>query len=127
MNQDGSPPNGLAKPEQSIGPHDSASPPGSLDPRPGPASHHRPGIKLYVGALGVVFGDIGISPLYAIRECVSGPEGVGAAPENVMGVLSLVFWSLAFVVSLKYLVFVVRADNRGEGGVLALLALVLPK
>ncbi|MDX2019169.1 MAG: potassium transporter Kup [Deltaproteobacteria bacterium] len=92
-----------------------------------PHSDQKPNLKLLLGALGVVFGDIGTSPLYAIRECVSGPEGMGAAPANIMGVLSLVFWALAFVVALKYLVFVVRADNRGEGGVLALLALVLPK
>ena len=106
---------------------------GSADPDPDPRtehnphSTHKPSAKLLLGALGVVFGDIGTSPLYAIRECVSGPEGMGAAPANIMGVLSLVFWALAFVVVLKYLVFVVRADNRGEGGVLALLALVLPK
>lgn len=106
---------------------DAAAATGFPIPNPAPGSHHKPSIKVLVGALGVVFGDIGTSPLYAIRECVGSSEGVGASPENVLGVLSLVFWSLAFVVSLKYLAYVVRADNHGEGGVLALLALVLPK
>jgi len=105
---------GAARPDQSSGVAHPATP------------YQKPSFKLLVGALGVVFGDIGTSPLYAIRECVNGPEGVRVSPENIFGVLSLVFWALAFVVSLKYLVFVVRADNRGEGGVLALLALVLP-
>ncbi|MGH7703388.1 MAG: KUP/HAK/KT family potassium transporter, partial [Gemmatimonadales bacterium] len=80
---------------------------------------------LSVAALGVVYGDIGTSPLYALRACFSG-RGVPPSPENVLGVLSLIFWSLNFVVSLKYLVSVMRADNRGEGGILALLALLGP-
>jgi KUP system potassium uptake protein len=82
-------------------------------------------LKLALGAIGVVYGDIGTSPLYAIKECVTLPHGVSAAPANIMGVLSLVFWSLTLVVSVKYLLFVMRADNEGEGGVLALLALVM--
>jgi KUP system potassium uptake protein len=81
--------------------------------------------KLALGALGVVYGDIGTSPLYAIRECVTLPHGVGPTPENILGILSLVFWALTVVVSIKYLWFVMRADNGGEGGVLALMALVL--
>src|SRR3569623_1137431 len=81
--------------------------------------------KLALGALGVVYGDIGTSPLYAIRECVTLPHGVGATPPNILGLLSLVFWSLTLVISIKYLRFVMRADNDGEGGVLALLALVV--
>jgi KUP system potassium uptake protein len=81
--------------------------------------------KLALGALGVVYGDIGTSPLYAIRECVTPPHGVGATPENILGILSLVFWALTMVVTIKYLRFVMRADNRGEGGVLALMALVV--
>jgi KUP system potassium uptake protein len=81
--------------------------------------------KLAFGALGVVYGDIGTSPLYAIKECVNAPHGVAPNPENVLGVLSLVFWSITFVVSVKYLLFVMRADNNGEGGVLSLLALVM--
>ena len=79
---------------------------------------------LIVAALGVVFGDIGTSPLYALRECFSGPHAIPVSPANVYGVLSLVVWSLIIVVSIKYLLFVMRADNAGEGGILALVALV---
>ncbi|MGZ8391392.1 MAG: potassium transporter Kup [Gemmatimonadales bacterium] len=79
-----------------------------------------------LGALGVVYGDIGTSPLYALKECFIGPHGVPVTKGNVLGVLSLIFWSLNFVVTLKYLTVVMRADNRGEGGILALLALVRP-
>src|SRR5690349_15479658 len=79
---------------------------------------------LTLAALGVVFGDIGTSPLYALKECVNPPHGVAAAPANVLGVLSLIFWALILVVTVKYLNFITRADNRGEGGILALLALV---
>jgi len=81
--------------------------------------------KLALGALGVVYGDIGTSPLYALKECVTPPHGVGATPDNILGLLSLVFWSITLVVSVKYLLFVMRADNDGEGGVLALMALAL--
>jgi KUP system potassium uptake protein len=80
--------------------------------------------KLALGALGVVYGDIGTSPLYAVRECVTLPHGVAAVDGNIFGVLSLVFWAITLVVSVKYLAFVMRADNDGEGGVLALMALV---
>ncbi|HEU4569843.1 MAG TPA: KUP/HAK/KT family potassium transporter, partial [Gemmatimonadales bacterium] len=79
---------------------------------------------LALGALGVVYGDIGTSPLYALKECFTGHHSVPPTPANVLGVLSLVFWAMTFVVSFKYLGFVMRADNRGEGGILALLALV---
>ena len=81
---------------------------------------------LALGALGVVYGDIGTSPLYALRECFHGPHAVAPTPANVLGVLSLITWSLIVVVSIKYLVFVMRADNRAEGGILALLALAVP-
>ena len=81
---------------------------------------------LAVGALGVVFGDIGTSPLYALRECLSGPHGVGATHDNVLGVLSLIIWSLIALISVKYISLVMRADNEGEGGMLALLALAFP-
>jgi KUP system potassium uptake protein len=81
-------------------------------------------LPLALGALGVVYGDIGTSPLYALKECFTGPHGIEPTPQNVLGVLSLVFWSMTFVVTIKYLTFVMRADNRGEGGILALLALV---
>jgi KUP system potassium uptake protein len=84
---------------------------------------------LALGALGVVYGDIGTSPLYALRECfhVHGVHGVKPSHDNVLGVLSLVFWALIIIISIKYLVFVMRADNRGEGGILALMALVPPR
>ncbi|MDB4938958.1 MAG: Kup system potassium uptake protein [Labilithrix sp.] len=78
---------------------------------------------LIVGAVGIVFGDIGTSPLYAFKECISGEHGIDATRANVLGVLSLIVWSLTLVVTVKYLVFVMRADNEGEGGILALLAL----
>ena len=79
---------------------------------------------LTLGALGIVYGDIGTSPLYALRECFHGPHGIAPTPDNVLGVLSLIFWSLTLIVSIKYLIFVMRADNGGEGGILALMALV---
>ncbi|HEX7669960.1 MAG TPA: potassium transporter Kup, partial [Polyangiaceae bacterium] len=79
---------------------------------------------LSVGALGVVFGDIGTSPLYAVRECLSGAHGIGVHTESVLGVLSLIFWALTLIISIKYVGYVLRADNQGEGGILALMALV---
>ena len=82
---------------------------------------------LAVGALGIVFGDIGTSPLYALRECFTGEHGVAPTHDNVLGVLSLIFWALIIVVSVKYVVFVMRADNRGEGGILALMALAMQR
>ncbi len=81
---------------------------------------------LAIGALGVVYGDIGTSPLYAIKEAFREPYGVPLTTANVLGVLSLVFWSLNFIIGFKYLLLMMRADNRGEGGVLALLALLRP-
>jgi KUP system potassium uptake protein len=80
---------------------------------------------IVVAALGVVYGDIGTSPLYAFRESLNGPHGIGMAPETVLGVLSMIFWAVTIVVSLKYMLLVLNADNEGEGGDLALLALVL--
>src|SRR5437870_2805592 len=77
-----------------------------------------------VAALGVVYGDIGTSPLYAIRESFYGAHGIPATQSNVLGVLSLVFWALVLVVTIKYHIVIIRADNKGEGGVLALMALV---
>jgi KUP system potassium uptake protein len=84
-------------------------------------------IFLSITAIGVVFGDIGTSPLYAFRVCFYGPHAVTPTSGNVLGVLSLIFWSLILVVSAKYLALVLQADNQGEGGILALMALVLPK
>src|SRR6202011_730399 len=77
-----------------------------------------------LAALGVVFGDIGTSPLYAMSACFTGP-GIAVTPEHVLGVLSLIFWSLVLVILLKYVTVVLNADNKGEGGVLALTALVI--
>jgi KUP system potassium uptake protein len=82
---------------------------------------------LIVGAVGIVFGDIGTSPLYAFKECITGEHPMPATAGNVLGVLSLIVWSLTLVVTVKYLVFVMRADNDGEGGILALLALTPPR
>lgn len=78
---------------------------------------------LAIGALGVVYGDIGTSPLYAFRESFHAEHGLPVTADNVLGILSLIFWSLIMVISIKYLVFVMQADNRGEGGILALTAL----
>ena len=80
---------------------------------------------LAVAALGVVFGDIGTSPLYALRECFHGVFSLAAEPANVFGVMSLIFWSLILIVSIKYAVFMLRADNHGEGGILALMTLLI--
>lgn len=80
-------------------------------------------LSLCLASLGVVYGDIGTSPLYAVRECFRGAHGVPVTSDNILGVLSLIFWSLMIVISFKYLIYVMRADNRGEGGVLALMAL----
>ncbi|HEY5920955.1 MAG TPA: potassium transporter Kup [Kofleriaceae bacterium] len=103
-------------------------------PSPGPTSRSsaRRALALAsLGALGVVYGDIGTSPLYAIKECLAwhpegkfSPHAVPPTPDNVLGVLSLVFWSLMLVICVKYIMFVLRADNKGEGGILALAALV---
>jgi len=81
-------------------------------------------LSLSVAALGVVYGDIGTSPLYAFRECFRKGHGTLPSHDNVLGVLSLIFWSLVVVISIKYLGLVMRADNRGEGGILALMSLV---
>ena len=82
---------------------------------------------LSLTALGIVYGDIGTSPLYAVREGFAGPHGVAPTVPNVYGFLSLIVWALILVVSVKYLVFILRADNRGEGGILAMLALILQR
>ena len=98
------------------------------------SDHHAPDERptggalaaLSLAALGVVYGDIGTSPIYAGRESLHGKHGLPASPENVMGLLSLIIWSLVLVISVKYLAFVMRADNCGEGGMIALTALVTP-
>jgi KUP system potassium uptake protein len=108
--------------------HPVSIPPPTRAPKSIHRSHAHPhgGARatLAIAALGVVFGDLGTSPLYTLQECLSGPHGVAPTDANVMGVLSLVFWSLTLVVTVKYMFFLTRADNRGEGGIMALLALV---
>ena len=93
--------------------------------KPSSASHGGQLATITIAAIGVVYGDIGTSPLYAMRECFSGSYFVSPTHDNVLGILSLIFWSLIIVISIKYIIFVMRADNRGEGGILALMALVL--
>ncbi|MBA2566139.1 MAG: KUP/HAK/KT family potassium transporter, partial [Gemmatimonadetes bacterium] len=101
------------------------------EPSHGPAPAHHPPAEprgralatLAFTALGVVYGDIGTSPLYALRACFNAAGAVEVTPANVFGLISLIFWSLVLVVSVKYLTFIMRADNRGEGGILALMAL----
>ena len=103
------------------------SPPSDASPE-GDASPAQDGsrrlLPLTLTALGVVYGDIGTSPLYALRECFFGSHSVRPTHENVLGVLSLIIYSLVAVISIKYVAIVMRADNHGEGGVLALTALV---
>src|SRR6476659_8158585 len=79
---------------------------------------------LVIGAVGVVYGDIGTSPLYTLRTAFTGAYGLTLNADNVLGVLSIIFWALIIVVTLKYVTLIMRADNRGEGGILALTALV---
>jgi KUP system potassium uptake protein len=80
--------------------------------------------QLSLAALGVVFEDISTSPIYAIRECFHGEYGIDVSHANVLGILSLMFWALVMIVGLKYLTFVFRANNHGEGGEIALIALI---
>ncbi len=102
-------------------------PPSTLPSRPAASAnlHHQASLAaMTLGALGVVFGDIGTSPLYTLRECLHGVGSGAPATEDVYGLLSLIFWSLTMVVTVKYLTFIMRADNHGEGGIFALLAVV---
>ena len=87
--------------------------------------HRRATAALVVGAIGVVFGDIGTSPLYALKTAFKPEYGIPLTPDNVMGILSLIVWSMVWVITIKYLFVMMRADNNGEGGILALLALAL--
>lgn len=81
-------------------------------------------LLLSVGSIGVVFGDIGTSPLYTIKECFHGKHAIDPSMMNILGVLSLIFWSMIIVVSIKYVIFILQTDNRGEGGIFALLGLL---
>ncbi|MFO0749864.1 MAG: KUP/HAK/KT family potassium transporter [Myxococcota bacterium] len=103
-------------------PIDEPSPTAAPETTPVPSGHSSSAWKLALGALGVVYGDIGTSPLYAFKECF---HDVEASQLHVLGVVSCVFWALVLVVGVKYCAFVLRADNRGEGGVLALMALAV--
>src|ERR1700747_1159186 len=94
---------------------------GDVDPSPPGRSALTP---LVVGAIGVVFGDIGTSPLYTLRECFTGAHGLPLTEANVYGILSVVFWAITIIVTLKYVTLIMRADNNGEGGIMALTALV---
>ena len=130
-----------ATPEASPAPPTEATPPTQKEPPTGASGlfsavrPHRPGPEarptgrrlgaLSLIALGIVFGDIGTSPLYALRQCFDIEYGIEPTQLNVYGLLSLIVWLLIVVVSVKYIVFIMRADNRGEGGILALLALLL--
>ena len=96
------------------------SAPGDTGPHGGRSSL----LPLTLTALGVVYGDIGTSPLYAIREAFFGSHAVPPSHENVLGVLSFVLYALLLIISIKYIVVVMRADNQGEGGILTLTALL---
>ncbi|MEL6062826.1 MULTISPECIES: KUP/HAK/KT family potassium transporter [unclassified Methylobacterium] len=99
--------------------------PAARVPRKPGAVRHGPGAALMLGALGVVYGDIGTSPLYAFKEAVKAATSGGASvPAAATGAVSLILWSLILIVSLKYAVLILRADNRGEGGIVAMLALL---
>ncbi|MGI9140659.1 MAG: potassium transporter Kup [Gemmatimonadaceae bacterium] len=123
----------MTDPPQETPPDETPTPTESATHLESPPSHvesHPTGKRLAtltLLAIGVVYGDIGTSPLYAIREAFKPEYGLQATQANVYGVLSLIVWALILVVSVKYLVFVMRADNRGEGGILSLLALLLQR
>jgi KUP system potassium uptake protein len=99
-------------------------------PQPGPDGagsrtvHHAGVATLTLGALGIVFGDIGTSPLYAMKQTFDGHHKLAPDPSSVYGVLSLIFWSITIIVSVKYVLLIMRADNHGEGGIMALISLV---
>jgi KUP system potassium uptake protein len=87
-------------------------------------SHHKASKSALIAVLGVVFGDIGTSPLYTMKEAFHGTHAVAATPDNILGVLSLIFWAVMLIISLKYVSFMMRANNRGEGGIMALTTLI---
>src|SRR5688500_19913701 len=97
-----------------------------LPAQPHSAGHHQQGgiLKMAIGAVAIVFGDIGTSPIYAFRETFAGHHPLTPDALHIAGVLSLIFWSMMIVVTFKYVMVIMRADNKGEGGSLALLALI---
>jgi KUP system potassium uptake protein len=98
---------------------------GASAPKSAPEVENSSLSTLALAALGVVFGDIGTSPLYALKECFHISHDLSPTPDNILGILSLIFWALILVISIKYLNFILRADNQGEGGIMALTALLL--
>ncbi|MDQ2779812.1 MAG: KUP/HAK/KT family potassium transporter [Pseudomonadota bacterium] len=90
-------------------------------------AHSASAAALAVAVLGIVYGDIGTSPIYALRECFTGVNPIPVTAGNVFGILSLIFWALVLIISLKYMLYVLQADNRGEGGIFALIALLRPE
>ena len=84
-------------------------------------------LPLAIGAIGVVYGDIGTSPLYTLRLCFTAGGPLALTPAHIVGVLSLIFWSVMIIVTFKYAMLIMRADNQGQGGILALMALALQK
>src|SRR5437868_12849850 len=118
---------GQTEPVSGTVPCDEGSPPQDAvahDEQGGHHQHREALLKLSVGAVGIVFGDIGTSPLYAFRETFAGHHTLDPTDANVLGVLSLIFWSMMLVVTINYVAIIMRADNKGEGGSLALLALI---
>src|SRR5829696_7060422 len=113
---------------QAVSNHMSVTPTGGAEAAaPNDTSHgpaHGSLVKLAVGAVGIVFGDIGTSPIYAFRETFAGHHTLAPDALHIYGVLSLIFWSMMIIVTLKYVTIIMRADNKGEGGSLALLALI---
>src|SRR5689334_4091622 len=102
---------------------DSPAPAQPVEPSAGHHHHPKAGIiSLAIGAVGIVFGDIGTSPIYAFRETFKGHHHLQQGDPEILGVLSLIFWSMMIVVAIKYVIVIMRADNKGEGGSLALLA-----
>src|SRR6185503_19058907 len=96
----------------------------TVDHDPIAHGHQGPLYKMVIGAIGIVYGDIGTSPIYAFRETFAGHHTLIPDLLHIYGVLSLIFWSMMIIVTLKYVTIVMRADNKGEGGSLALLALI---
>lgn len=112
----------MVSPQPAVASATSGKAPPPAAPHP-PASQRHRLLLLSLASLGIVYGDIGTSPLYSMRECFYGPHAITVTQANVLGVLSLIVWSLILVISVKYLALILRADNRGEGGILALATL----